>query len=298
MTEENTWHQRPPEMTATPVVTENDRLLAEDDDDDDQRRRGSERVPGGGQAGRDATSLKSSGGDKTATHRRHRQRDEIVARLRASKRALLNVGGTRHEVMWRALDRLPRTRLGRLRNCDDADDVLRLCDDVTFVDCGGGGGGGEDGAPSIEFFFDRHPKSFSSILNFYRTNKLHLVEELCVLSFSDDLEYWGVDELYMESCCQHRYHQRKENIMEEMRKEADSLKEHTVEYFGTGRCASIRSKVWNLLEKPQTSMAARVSDIDIFTPLPTPPPPQFASDTSPKLDLISFFCLSGYFRKH
>lgn len=254
-------------MTA-PVVTENDRLLAtaaaEDDDDDDDRRRQSERAPEGEEvAGRDVTSSSSkSSGDRTASVRRRRQR-EIVARLRASKRALLNVGGTRHEVMWRALDRLPRTRLGRLRHCDDADDVLRLCDDVTFVNDGGGGGGAAeegDGAPTIEFFFDRHPRSFSSILNFYRTNKLHLVEELCVLSFSDDLEYWGVDELYMESCCQHRYHQRKENIMEEMRKEADSLKEHTVEYFGTGRCANVRSKVWNVLEKPQTSTAARVSE--------------------------------------
>ena len=82
-----------------------------------------------------------------------------------------------------------------------------------------------------------------------------------MLSFADDLEYWGVDELYLESCCQHRYHQRKENVFEEMRKEAESLQVRAAEDFGSGRFADLRRKVWDLLEKPQTSKAARVSRI-------------------------------------
>lgn len=78
------------------------------------------------------------------------------------------------------------------------------------------------------------------------------------MSFSDDLEYWGLDELYLESCCQHAYHQNREQVFEEMRKEAESLLVEEEEDFGTGYCAKLRRKTWDILEKPQTSMAARV----------------------------------------
>ena len=95
---------------------------------------------------------------------------------------------------------------------------------------------------------------------------------MCVLSFSDDLEYWGLDELHLEACCQHNYHQLKEAVYEELRKEAESLvqpedeEQQQQQQQGkaktTGDVGSCYSRwklrAWDLLEKPQTSKAARV----------------------------------------
>ena len=150
---------------------------------------------------------------------------------------------SRHEVMWRMLEQIPDSRLGRLSRATTNQDILELCSDYSLVD--------------NEYFFDRHPRSFNTILNFYRTGKLHVADEMCVLAFNDDLDYWGISDIYLETCCTFKFATKREQVEEEMEGEAGKLILDDEEDFGQGRFVPYQKFLWDLLEKPDTSTGAK-----------------------------------------
>ena len=82
---------------------------------------------------------------------------------------VLNVGGTRHETKVETLMRRPGTRLSSL--------AKRHRDRTAHVGERSGGGGGEKnevvvGTKRKEYFFDRHPGVFTSIIDYYRSGRL------------------------------------------------------------------------------------------------------------------------------
>ena len=97
---------------------------------------------------------------------------------------------------------VPNTRLGRLARARSHEEILDICKSYDFTK-------NELILGSLtiilvsdfRYFFDCQSRSFNSILNFYRTGKLHLQDAMCALAFRDDLTYWGVSELLLESCC-------------------------------------------------------------------------------------------------
>ena len=75
----------------------------------------------------------------------------------------------------------PASRLGALVYAGTEAEILCLCDSYSLRD--------------NEYFFDRHPLPFQAVLSFYRTGALHISDQMCIMAFSDDLEYWGIDEV-------------------------------------------------------------------------------------------------------
>lgn len=161
-------------------------------------------------------------------------------------RIFINVGGVTNEISWSTLERIPNTRLFSIKHAKDLMEIKNLCDDFN--------------AEKNEIFFDRSPTFFNTVINFYRTGKLHIIDEGCIMAFKEDLDYWGIDDNYIEPCCYMNFHQRFESIQEDFQKEKEFNAEDELKTNNKFSCtqSSIRKCVWDLMDNPQTSTAAKV----------------------------------------
>jgi len=156
-----------------------------------------------------------------------------------SDQVALNVGGKRHEVRWDTLDKFPNSRLGRLRHSASHRGIQELCDSYNLA--------------NREYFFDRSPRNFDAILGLYRTGKLHLSQGVCVQDFCEELDYWGLCDLHLEPCCQHTYYRARWLLPEALNSD-----ECMDGYFNTSFWGDLQHKLWNLVENPNSSFAAKL----------------------------------------
>ncbi len=124
-----------------------------------------------------------------------------------NKLALINVGGDCYTFLWSTLEEFPLTRLGQLIHCSSPDDIAQVCDDYDEA--------------RREFFFDRSSMAFRVILNFLAAGKLRLLRQVCAMSLSDELNYWGIDPVHMERCCRRKLLSCVEKVGEKKRKEEE-----------------------------------------------------------------------------
>ncbi|KAJ7989914.1 hypothetical protein DPEC_G00309430 [Dallia pectoralis] len=190
-----------------------------------------------------------------------------------SEKIVINCGGVRHETYRSTLKTLPGTRLSWLTDPDAFSNF--------------------DYDPKTdEFFFDRHPGTFTFILNYYRTGKLHCPNDVCGPLFEEELAFWGIDETDVEACCwmNYRQHRDAEEALDSFEQPEPEEPEDDMALTGDGELKKLclhedgrkrswwsvwQPYFWNLFEDPYSSKNAKLTR----TPPPGDPQP-------PSLDVI------------
>ncbi|KAJ3607292.1 hypothetical protein NHX12_025602 [Muraenolepis orangiensis] len=160
----------------------------------------------------------------------------------------LNVGGKPYQIAYRMAAKYPKTRIGRLATYTDHNMKLDLCDDYTVT--------------NHEYFFDRDPDVFHSIFNFYRTGVLWIKDELCPRNFLEEINYWGVRIKNTHRCCRISFEERQDDLNEQLKiqreLEAEVEIEENEELFQDMFMGQQRWAIWNLMEKPFSSVLAKL----------------------------------------
>ncbi|XP_061111811.1 potassium voltage-gated channel subfamily S member 2-like [Conger conger] len=169
----------------------------------------------------------------------------------------INVGGLKKRLLPNMLSRFPETRLARLLQCHSKESILELCDDYDDAE--------------KEFYFDRNPSLFPYVLNFYNTGRLHVMAELCIFSFSQEIEYWGINEFFIDSCCSNVYHCKK--MKPEEQEDWDDRSDggnttcsfdEVLEFYSDATkfdkqpLGNVRRRVWLMLDNPGYSVVSRI----------------------------------------
>lgn len=190
----------------------------------------------------------------------HKQRSQTSSSppqtAKRKDRISINVGGIRHETYRSTLKNIPDTRLSWLADASP--------------------GSVDYDADMGEYFFDRHPSVFSNVLNYYRTGYLHCPLDVCGPLFEDELNFWGIDDQQVESCCwltyrQHRDAQETLAAFEGVEFENDFDDEEQPDFGRYGFTFAAETepnvtwwqkyqpRIWTLMEEPYSSKLAKVS---------------------------------------
>uniref|UniRef100_A0A3P9NVC5 Potassium voltage-gated channel subfamily D member 3 n=1 Tax=Poecilia reticulata TaxID=8081 RepID=A0A3P9NVC5_POERE len=148
-----------------------------------------------------------------------RKQDELI---------ILNVSGRRFQTWRTTLDRYPDTLLGSSEK------------DFFYNE------------ETKEYFFDRDPDAFRSILNFYRTGKLHYPRHECISAYDEELTFFGIIPEIIGDCCYEEYKDRKRENLERLQddqEENKDLKQPNLNF---------RETMWRAFENPHTSTLALV----------------------------------------
>ncbi|OCT74545.1 potassium voltage-gated channel subfamily G member 2 [Xenopus laevis] len=164
-----------------------------------------------------------------------------------TRHVIINVGGIKYRIPWTTLENCPLTRLGKLKTCNNHDEIMDVCDDYD-INCN-------------EFFFDRNPCAFRTIMTFLAAGKLRILREMCALSFQEELIYWGIEEEQLEWCCLRKLQQKEEELAEAKMYEGESgiSKENSQSALqDSGRLAQCMKHLRDMVENPHSGIPGKI----------------------------------------
>ncbi|OWF46555.1 potassium voltage-gated channel protein Shaw-like [Mizuhopecten yessoensis] len=160
------------------------------------------------------------------------------------ERVMLNVGGRMFETTYATLHTQPETRLGKLSM-----DSNEYCEETK------------------QFFFDRNPDFFNSLLDFYRTGELHLPSCYCGASLRHELSFWELQEEDLSECCLQVYY-KYDNDKETMKTLEASVSVRDLDYTDKECAAStfvcVKRAIWLFLDQPKSSFLAKMFNFLYF----------------------------------
>ncbi|XP_067091295.1 potassium voltage-gated channel subfamily D member 2 [Osmerus mordax] len=188
---------------------------------------------------------------------------------------ILNVSGTKFQTWRNTLERYPDTLLGSTER------------DFFFHE------------ETSEYFFDRDPDIFRSILNFYRTGKLHYPRQECISAYDEELSFFGIIPEIIGDCCYEEYKDRRRENAERLQDDEDEENNDIAPLNMT-----FREYLWRAFENPHTSTTALVFYYvtgffiaisvmaNVVETVPCGPMPNLAKEVScGDRYAVAFFCL-------
>ena len=158
-----------------------------------------------------------------------------------SPRIKLHVSGTVFRVTWSLMMKVPQSRLARVARCKSEEELLALgvCWHPT----------------KHRLHFSCGSRNFLHILDLHSRDvgRLHIPTSSCPVDFVEELVYWGFSESHLHPCCFKRWLECEEELDWDQESQKGNMEEKTSEmdFF---HCPWL----WDLFEKPHSSMGARV----------------------------------------
>lgn len=164
----------------------------------------------------------------------------------------VNIGGVKHILHGDLLNRYPETRLAELVNrATDSthEDLCKLCDDYDDL--------------KREFYFDRDPEAFKCILELYYYGEIHIKRGICPMRFMREMDYWEIDEEYLDECCISSLNEVQTELAE-IAEKVKTILDDLEDDVRVTRGQKCQAFLWKLMEKPESSLASRIIAVVSF----------------------------------